>query len=292
MRKSVHWVSLICGLLLCAGELTAQTIRVVGSEYVGKALQLNNSSGDRVGSYDVQYRMTGSLLGLLKLREGLAEVAFVLQNSNGEQTFDDLQLIPLGFWGVYIAVQEDNPLTEIKDEDLTEILRKTRDGLKSEWGTLMPNQPKWTNRLIFVTFDIEESDPSFPILLNQFFNNEVPEKYDSMGERIEDPYLASSANLLIMSKLPDSTRGLRSLAWIGGEENVGYPPSRQSLFYDDYPLRTPLYLAVGKKQDPKVRAFLEEFFSSSSLEMLEKSGLVPVPENVLKQALLEFDLEI
>ena len=292
MKNSIYWVYLICGLFLCAGELTAQTIRVVGSDDVAKALQLNESGGDRVGSYDVQYRMTGSLLGLLKLREGLAEVAFVMQNPNEEQAFEDLQLIPLGFWGLYIAVQEENPLTEIKVEDLTEILRKTRDGLKSEWGTLLPSEPKWTNRLIFVTFDVEETDPSFPILLNQFFHNEVPEKYDSMGERIEDPYLASAANLLIMSHLPDSTRGLRSLAWIAKEENVGYPPSPQSLFYGDYPLRTPLYLAVAKKEDPKVKAFLEEFFSSSSLEILEKSGLVPVPENVLKQALLEFDLEI
>ena len=141
------------------------------------------------------------------------------------QKLEGLHVIPLGFWGIYFAVQEDNPMTELKETEIAEVLRKTKDGLKSEWGSLISNGPKWTNRLIFVSFYVQEADPSFPILVNQFFDNEIPENYGSMGERIEDPYLASSANLLIMSQLPDSSRGLRSLSWIETDESVGYPPS-------------------------------------------------------------------
>ncbi len=269
----------------------AQTIQVAGSNFVGSELQLEGS-GESVGNYSVHYQMSGSLLGTLKLKEGLVDVAFVLQRPDELQTLEDLYVIPLGFWGIYFAVQEDNPMTELKEAEITEVLRKTKDGLKSEWGSLISNEPKWTNRLIFVNFDVQEADPSFPILVNQFFGNEIPENYGNMGERIEDPYMASSANLLIMSQLPDSSRGLRSLSWIKTDESVGYPPSPESLFYGDYPLRLPLYLVVADKADPKVVAYLKAFFDSDQQDMLKNSGFVPVPENLQKQALLEFDLEI
>jgi ABC-type phosphate transport system substrate-binding protein len=291
MKAYIHLVLCFLALSLVLRSADVQTIKVAGSNFVGSALQLEGN-GERIGNYGVHYQMSGSLLGALKLKEGLADVAFVLQRPDELQTLEGLQVIPLGFWGIYFAVQEDNPMTELKETEITEVLRKTKDGLKSEWGSLISNEPKWTNRLIFVSFDVEETDPSFPILANQFFDNEIPENYGTMGERIEDPYLASSANLLIMSQLPDSSRGLRSLSWIKTDESVGYPPSPESLFYGDYPLRLPLYLVVADKTDPKVLAYLKAFLDSDQQEILKDSGFVPIPENLQKQALLEFDLEI
>ncbi|MDG2170958.1 MAG: hypothetical protein P8L44_23875 [Opitutales bacterium] len=64
------------------------------------------------------------------------------------------------------------------------------------------------------------------------------------------------------------------------------------MFYGDYPLRLPLYLVVADKEDPKVLAYLRDFFDSDQQDILKKTGFVPVPENLQKQALLEFDLEI
>ena len=291
MKTLLHLVLLPAALLVASSEVRAQTVQVVGSNFVGEALKLNSKLDHKAGDYSVTYKMTGSLVGSLKLKEGLADVAFVLQSPD-ELDLEGLKAIPLGFWGIYFAVQEENPMSEIKEDELSEILRKTRDGLKSEWGSLLPSEPKWTNRLIFVTFDILESDPSFPILVNQFFDNEMPEKFGAMGERIENPYLASASNLVVMSKLPDPNRGLRSLSWISTGSGVGYPPSPESLFYGDYPLRLPLYLIVRDSVDPKVKAYIRNFFSSDQLEILKESGFVPVPDNLQKQALLEFDLEI
>ncbi len=279
-------------LYLVLGIAEAQTIKVAGSNFVGSALQLHRRGDQNIGDYSIHYQMSGSLLGRIKLKEGLVDVAFVLQRPDEPQSLEGLHTIPLGFWGIYFAVQNGNPMTEVKETDISEVMRKTKDGLKSEWGSLLSNAPKWTNRVIFVSFDILAPDPSFPILVNQFFDNEIPENFHSMGERIEDPYLASSGNLLIMSKLPDSARGLRSLSWIKTGDSVGYPPSPESMFYGDYPLRLPLYLAVADKADPKVKAYLRDFFNSDQLEILKNSGFVPVPENLQKQALLEFDLEI
>lgn len=292
MKRSFLGVFLCLVLGFSINGLEAQKLRVVGSDFVGSALELENGEGETMDGVSVDFRFSGSLVGLFKIQEGLADVAFVLQSPENEEALRSMTSIPLGFWGVYFAVTEENPVTEVDEAAMSEILRKSRDGLKSEWGSLLREEPRWTNRLIFVTYDIEETDPSFPVLLNQFFNNEVPEKFSSMGERLEDPYLASASNLLILSQLPIPNRGLRPLAWVESGQSVGYPPSPDSLFYGDYPLRLPLLLIVRDKESLQVKAYLKELFASGRLNNLKKSGFVPVPENVQKQALLEFDLEI
>ena len=278
-------------LLLTLCQLSGEVIRVSGSDYVGDALLGENLAVHQIGSFSVEYKMSGSLIGLIKLREGYADVVFALQGIDERPNLDGLTFIPLGFWGVYFAVQEENPLSEVSISGISEILRKARDGLKSEWGALLPNEPKWANRLVYPTFDVKRTEASFPILLKEFFDNEIPENYDSLGEEVENPYLATSSNLLVLSRIPEPGKGLRVLSLIQPEQTVGFPPSGESMFYGDYPLRSALYLVVQEPGSEKVRAFVREFFTNNRLELLEKSGLVRVSDSVQSQALLEFDLE-
>ncbi|MCZ6674415.1 MAG: hypothetical protein O7C75_15910 [Verrucomicrobia bacterium] len=271
--------------------LLGESIRVVGSNFAGAALKLNAESSSIAGSYDVEYLMSGSVLGLIKLKEDFADVAFVLQTSDNHPSLEGLTSIPLGFWGIYFAVADGNPSSEVRMTDLFEILRKTRDGLKSEWGPLLPGEPKWTNRLIFVTFDLKESDPSYSIFLDRFFDKVNPDNFSSMGEKIENPYLSGVSNLLVMSRLPKTGSGLRVLSLIQEGQSVGFPPSPESMFFADYPLHTRLLLVVRDPKDTKVRAFVRDFFEKNRLELLLQAGLVSAPENVQKQTLLEFDLD-
>jgi len=275
---------------LATPSMSGETIRVVGSDFAGAVLKFSTDREDSLGSDKVSYQMTGSYIGLLKLRDNFADVAFVLQTSDGHPGIEELTTIPIGFWGIYFAVEESNPLNEVGVDVLTEVFRKTRGGLKSEWGTLLPDSPKWGNRLVFVTFDVESSDPSFPVLLNQFFDNEVPHNFSSMGERIENPYLAGASNLLVMARMPRPGKGLRALSLVQSGQSVGFPPSAESMFFGDYPLRMSLSIVVRDPKDSKVRAFIRDLFATNWLKLLEDSGLVFVPKNVQLQALLEFDL--
>jgi ABC-type phosphate transport system substrate-binding protein len=288
----VFYLWLVFLQLLGMGNcLLADTIHVAGSDFAGEAMGLKPGAEQKTGDNLIVYNLTGSYIGLLKVKDGFADVAFVLQAAGGQPALDELAAVPIGFWGIYFAVEESNPLNEVSMDSLTDVLRKTKDGLKSEWGTLIPHEPKWTNRIVFVSFDVKQNDPSFPVLLNGFFNNEVPQHFSSMGEKMENPYLAGASHLMVMSRLPQPGKGLRSLAIIPDGQSVGFPPSAESMFYGDYPLRTMLYVVVRDSKDPKVRAFLTDLFSGNRLKLLEKSGLIPVPNNVRKQALLGFDLD-
>ena len=276
---------------LAIARLNGETIRIAGSDYARDALVNESLTSGVIGSYTVEYQMSGSLIGLIKLREGYADVVFALQTVEGLPSLDGLTSIPLGFWGIYFAVQEENPLSEVSLSGVSEILRKSRDGLKSEWGALLPQEPKWVNRLIYPSFDVKKKDASFPLLLKEFFNNEIVENYESIGEKVENLYLATSSNLLVLSQLPEPGKGLRVLSLIQPEQSVGFPPTGESMHFGDYPLRSTLYLAVQDPKSERVRAFVRNFFESNSLELLGKNGLVRVSDNVQKQALLEFDLE-
>ena len=96
MKACFHLVLSFLALSLVLRSADSQTIKVAGSNFVGFAVQLEGN-GERIGNYGVHYRMSGSLLGTLKLKEGLADVAFVLQRPDEFQTLEGLQVIPLGF---------------------------------------------------------------------------------------------------------------------------------------------------------------------------------------------------
>lgn len=286
----IRLLPLLTALVLCSMEGLGETVRIAGSDFAGKVLGYHSKQEKQIGDYTADYQMTGSYLGLLKLKNGFADIAFILQSSKGQPDLSEFTTVPLGFWGVYFAVEASNPLNEARETDLTAILQKTRDGLKSEWGSLLPTEPKWSNRLIFVTLDVAKSDPSFPVLLERFFENQAPDNYASLGERLENPGLAGPSNLLVLSKLPEPGSRLRTLSIIQEGQTVGFPPSSESMLYGDYSFSIALHLVVRDPNSPKVRTFLSNFFKGDSVKLLEKSGLVSVPNNVRRAALLEFDL--
>ena len=61
--------------------LNADTVRVVGSNFAGEALGIDANSEEKMGAHSVHYHMTGSLIGVIKLQENLADVAFVVQTA-------------------------------------------------------------------------------------------------------------------------------------------------------------------------------------------------------------------
>ncbi|MBH54732.1 MAG: hypothetical protein CMI18_10340 [Opitutaceae bacterium] len=78
---------LLIGGLLCVSaapySIHAEMIQTAGRDFAGTALGWDAQSGAKVSNYQVSYRMPGSLAVLLKIREGLTDVAFVLQTTYG-----------------------------------------------------------------------------------------------------------------------------------------------------------------------------------------------------------------
>ena len=74
----------------CSG---AETIRVVGSDNAGIALGIDGAAVGKIATYEVNYKMTGSRIGLLKLRQGFADIAFVLQRPDEDLRSENIKTI-------------------------------------------------------------------------------------------------------------------------------------------------------------------------------------------------------
>tara|TARA_Y100000385_G_C12953751_1_gene576648 strand:+ start:382 stop:627 length:246 start_codon:yes stop_codon:yes gene_type:complete len=79
MKTYIYLALYVLALSLVLRSAEAQSIQVAGSNFVVSALQVQSSGEQKIGNYNVHYQMSGSLLGALKLKEGLVDVAFVLQ---------------------------------------------------------------------------------------------------------------------------------------------------------------------------------------------------------------------
>ena len=280
---------LVLSWFVSVGSLGAEALRVVGSDSVGRMLNLE--SEEMVDSLAVENRTTGSLAGLLKVQEGNADLAFVIQTNDGYPDLKELDVIPLGFWSVCVVVHEDNPLAEVSLVKLQELVLKAKDGLRSEWGMLVPKEPRWSNRVIFVTVDVRPEDPSYPLFVDSFLEGVEIRNQSSIGEKLENPYLAGSSNLLFMAHMPEPGKRLKTVSLIEDGSEIGYPPTPENLYFADYPLRMSLYLVSRDMNAERIRYYIQFFFESGRLNSLIRSGLIPVPNNVQKEALLEFDLD-
>ena len=285
------WLSLawLIPILACPSWMMGHShpLRVVGSHYLEEIFHANLSNEDN----SIHYQMTSSLLGLLKIREGLADVAFVLQSPEEQPLPPGSANVALGYWGIFFSVHRDNPTTEIPLAGLSELLRKTRLGLRLKWGIFLPHEPDWANRPVKVTFGLSDNNPSYPILRSWFFQDEKVDGIHFLADHAAQPHVVEPYTLLVSSRLPEAQGDLRPLSLVQPGDSVGFPPSPENLFFGDYPLRCSLNLIVRDMEDPRSIQFLTLFFQSEIPKMLAHSGFVAVPDNAQNQALLKFDLE-
>jgi len=115
---------------------------------------------------------------------------------------------------------------------------------------LLEDFPLWINRHGFVIFDSEENSPPLRVLLHDFFDKNAPLSFSTIGEIIDNPYIAGHSSLLVLSHLPDPKKGLRLVSLIQ-EEDIGVQSSKENLYLGDYPLRMQLLLVVNRSEGPK-----------------------------------------
>lgn len=130
-------LSIILGalvLVLAGCGSTEQTIAVNGSTSVESffketlAPQIKNDLG-----YDVQYQATGSSDGIQAAEEGTADFGTSSRNLKEEE--QDLSSTVMAYDGIAVVVNKDNPVTDIKMEDIAKVFK----GEITNWSELGGN---------------------------------------------------------------------------------------------------------------------------------------------------------
>lgn len=284
---------LIVGLLFsfCFGGVAQDNLKIVGSDLVGDLLadrlvEISNSA-----DFAISLKMNGSLLGKIKMQEGLADVALIVESmDDAVEVPDGMVKIPVGFWGIYWVVSKDNPIAGTTIDVLREVVEGALRGEAISWQLFEEEDVGQRDGLIFMSSNLLKRDAAYPIFLKYFLGNKPRSDLGSLGSRMESFNGLSESSLVLLSHFPDDSE-VKLLAIATDSNAPGFTPSAENMYYGDYPLSTSFYLLVNNVEDERVRAFVAEFLSEKTMDLLKESGLIPAPENVRKQALLGVDLE-
>lgn len=265
--------------------IPCQAITISGSDLFAGAVEETLQDELETADLDVTIEFEGSLLGLRDLEAGTVDASLLAipDSAEGESS---LRQFPLGYQTVTFLVHSTNPVGEITYGQLSSLFRE--GGELSKWASLT-DAPAWQDLNINLVASRREN-----ALTLELFNALVME---GSAYNMDIRFLRGDNESLINAVVADPTalaltpavdlRGpVKALAVKSDSAAQAYTPSRDNIFFGDYPLRLPFYLVVSDDVDrATLRTLLRVIYSDAVTAALAEVDCVPVPEPE-QQALL------
>ena len=269
--------SLACAFLaLLATSASAGTVKVQASDILADPLSGILTS---YAPSKVECRFEGSVNALAALRAGQADLA-IIAVPDGQTLPADLDCTPFAFDVAVVVVSENNPLKEVNLRQIAQILAKS--GNLDKWGGLGLKDP-WETRGITVYLPDSSSGVTLQLLRSMTIMSS-PMK-DGIGTWTTKEQLAqivrdqtSSLVVLRGNAVPIGGRAL-AVSLKDGADQYAYLPTVDSIFFGDYPLRLPFYLAVKKDAPQEVKDLLNSLLTDSTADLMSAAGFIPVPKS-------------
>ncbi len=265
----------------------AETIS--GSDLLGPAIEVALKSELSATGSEFDCEFLGSLQGVRSLETGEATAAILAIADDAEKPAG-LELFPIGYQVVSFAVHENKPVDELTYAELSGLYAVS--GAINSWGDLS-DLSEWTDRN--VTLWAARSPRTMSL---ELFNAVVLEGSPlKQGVR----YSAAAGDELLNLAREDSTAIVlvpqiqtiplvRFMAVKVEESGHAYTPSADNVFFGDYPLRLPFYLAIGNAvEKAEVSEILQALFSDAVTEAMEAAGFVPLPVSERRSILSQFE---
>jgi ABC-type phosphate transport system substrate-binding protein len=253
----------------------AQAVRVQASDIIVDPVK---GILDACPSPKVTVSFEGSVNALAALREGRADLA-IIAVPDGQPLPADLVCKPLVFDVATVVVNDSNPLTEINLRTLAMVLARS-SASSDKWGVLGLKDP-WASRSITVYLPDASNGITLPLLRSMTV---ISGKFsDSAGvwttkDQMEHIVREQPSSIVVMrgNNVPGGGRAL-GISLKDGKDQFAYRPTQDSVFYGDYPLRLPFYIAVRKDAPQPVLDLEKVLLSDASATLFDAAGFVPVP---------------
>ncbi|MEO0797072.1 MAG: substrate-binding domain-containing protein [Verrucomicrobiota bacterium] len=266
-------------------------IVVVGSDLLAPAIDPVLEAYAEHNEVVVKTEFIGSIPGVGELKSGAADLAILAAPEDTNLPVGDYKVIPIAYEVAYVVVDKLNPLTEISIDQLAAIFGTGSKSDYSRWGELGLQGPVATRSIQAMALDNEKT-----VVLELF-------KYRALDSGSLKPTVNRVNDNLQLTELVSSDSGsigltnklilddkLRALSVSGGKDHqYAFGPTPENVHYGDYPLRLGYYLVFPQSREQELLPLLRVLLGPDQAESLEKSGFVPVPENVRKRTLVELD---
>jgi ABC-type phosphate transport system substrate-binding protein len=220
----------------------------------------------------------GSVNALAMLRSGTAEVAIVAI-PDGKALPEQFECIPFAYEVASVVVNDTNPLRKISLHSLTSIYSRTNNSIE-KWGALGLTEG-WATRSISAHMPDNSSGITAHLFVSMtLVNTPVSDSVGRFQTQTQVEAIASSqpSCLIIMRgvNVPPGARALE-VSRTSAQDDYAYPPTQDSIFFGDYPLRLPFYIVIPKDAPQATRATVAKLLGDDIAAALEKAGFVPVP---------------
>ena len=268
----------------------AESVRVVASDLLSPYLEAPLKAFDAMDGLDLKVEGMGSIPALDQIRDGDADLAIIAIPGDDAMPAGELKLYPFAFDASILAVSAMNPLNEISVEFLGGIFGSEEKNNFGRWGEL--GIPGWGNRNIKPV--VATADESIAFELFKFHSIESGALRSSVAfvseDEVEEMILSDAATICVLSRVPNSA-GVKLLMVADSEGGPAYAPTEDNIYYGDYPIRLPFYIAFEPAKEELVRPLVRALLSQDVSDALKQAELFPLPDSIRENLLVDLDLE-
>ena len=272
---------ILISFLLVLGKIIAEEKRVICSDLLQDPLsrylekKLTDSS-----KWNIHFM--GSYLGFKMLESKEADIGILALKSDQRKDLEmnpNYLLLPFAFQTFFIGVNTANDIREIKVDVLKDIFSDVGMDKYSSWGDININFQDNFLSDIYVLLASERTG-----IGNQLFKAEVLEwgRYNIKATVVESHQELSiivSGNpnaLALFTKKPRNEK-IRILSIIPSKSNYGFSPSRQNIFYSDYPYYLSFMVVCRKGEMKNCKELCKVLYNNDFFDKIESKGFIALP---------------
>ncbi|NDV61524.1 hypothetical protein G0Q06_03575 [Puniceicoccales bacterium CK1056] len=270
--------------------LPSQALVISGSDLFKGEMESTLLAAFEAAGLDVEIQFDGSLLGQRDLAAGTVDASLLAIPDAGRDA-NSLRVFPLGYQTVTFLVNSVNPVTEMTYSQLSDLFKE--GGELSKWSSFT-DAPAWQDRNISLIASRRENALTlelFNALVMQGSSYNVDLRFLSGdNDSLVNAVIADASALALTPAIQIGEQPVKALAIKADEGSQAYTPSRDNIFFGDYPLRLPFYLVVADSMDDStLSTLLQIIYSDAVTAALAEVDCVPVPEPEQRAVLAQYE---
>lgn len=289
MKKS----SILAAMALSAASiLTAQTLRLGGSDILRPVVAEEVAKLSKSAGLDVSVDMRGTYLALPEVLDGKIDLAVVVLPA-GRKLPEGLRAFPFAFQAAVVVVNDVNPIEEISTKQLFDIYSRKAEPRAESWRQIgvsdvslrdiMAISTSFSDNMVIELFKNSALEGSN---LGTWVNM-IPKKQD-----ILNTIKTNNSAIAVVAKAStgDMMKVLPVSKSSGGGKSYAYKPDVESVSSGDYPMTLPFYIVFKPENQAKVKPLVKILLGEKIAKCLDGSDFYSAPENSRKKSIFELDL--
>ena len=278
--------------IFAASVLTAQTLRLGGSDILRPVVADEVAKLSKSAGLDVSVDMRGTYLALPEILDGKSDVAIIVLPA-GRKLPDGLRAFPFAFQAAVVVVNDVNPIEEISTKQLFDIYSRKAEPRAESWRQIgvsdvslrdiMAISTSFSDNMVIELFKNSALDGSN---LGTWVNM-IPKKQD-----ILNTIKTNNSAIAVVAKAStgDMMKVLPVSKSSGGSKSYAYKPDVESVSSGDYPMTLPFYIVFKPENQAKVKPLVKILLGEKIAKCLDDSDFYSAPENSRKKSIFELDL--